>query len=62
MADVMEHFNDPFKVLSQINKLLNENGKLILTTFNIDSCMPKLLVRITIGLFHFIWFTFQTRL
>ena len=24
MADVMEHFNDPFKVLSQINKLLNE--------------------------------------
>jgi len=42
MADVMEHFNDPFKVLSQINKLLNERGKLILTTFNIDSLYAKL--------------------
>ena len=42
MADVMEHFNDPFKVLSQINKLLNKNGKLILTTFNIDSFYAKL--------------------
>lgn len=41
MADVMEHFNDPFKVLSQINKLLNRNGKLILTTFNIDSFYAK---------------------
>ena len=28
MADVMEHFNDPFKVLSQINKLLNERWKI----------------------------------
>ena len=42
MADVMEHFNDPFKVLSQINELLNENGKLILTTFNIDSLYAKI--------------------
>ena len=42
MADVMEHFNDPFKVLSQINKLLTERGKLILTTFNIDSLYAKL--------------------
>jgi len=41
MADVMEHFNDPFKVLSQINKLLNKNGKLILTTFNIDSLYAR---------------------
>ncbi len=41
MADVMEHFSDPYKVLSQINKLLNQNGKLILTTFNIDSLYAK---------------------
>ena len=42
MADVIEHFSDPFKVLSQINKLLNQNGKLILTTFNIDSLYAKI--------------------
>tara|TARA_Y100000287_G_C14214547_1_gene352762 strand:+ start:8 stop:736 length:729 start_codon:yes stop_codon:yes gene_type:complete len=41
MADVMEHFSDPYKVLSQINKLLKQNGKLILTTFNIDSLYAR---------------------
>ena len=42
MADVIEHFKDPFKVLSQVNKLLNQNGKLIITTFNIDSLYAKI--------------------
>ena len=42
MADVVEHFSDPFKVLAQINKLLNQNGKLILTTFNIESLYAKI--------------------
>ena len=42
MADVIEHFNDPFKVLYQINELLNQKGKLILTTFNIDSLYAKI--------------------
>ena len=42
MADVIEHFNDPFKVLSQINELLDQNGRLILTTFNIDSLYAKI--------------------
>ena len=42
MADVIEHFSDPFRVLAQINKLLNQNGKLILTTFNIESLYAKI--------------------
>ena len=42
MADVIEHFKDPFNVLSQVNKLLNQDGKLILTTFNIDSLYAKI--------------------
>ena len=42
MADVVEHFSDPFEVLAQINKLLNQNGKLILTTFNIESLYAKI--------------------
>ena len=41
MADVIEHFKDPFKILSQVNRLLKKNGKLILTTFNIDSLYAK---------------------
>ncbi len=42
MADVIEHFKDPFKVFSQVNELLNQNGKLIITTFNIDSLYAKI--------------------
>lgn len=42
MADVIEHFKDPFKVLSQVNKLLKRKGKLIITTFNIDSLYAKI--------------------
>lgn len=41
MADVIEHFSDPFKVLSLIKNLLKTDGILILTTFNIDSLYSK---------------------
>tara|TARA_B100000902_G_scaffold396151_1_gene456441 strand:+ start:824 stop:1735 length:912 start_codon:yes stop_codon:yes gene_type:complete len=42
MADVIEHFHDPFSVFNKISKILNKNGKIILTTFNIDSFYAKL--------------------
>ena len=42
MADVIEHFKDPYQVFSQIYKLLNKKGKLILSTFNMDSFYAKL--------------------
>ena len=62
MADVMEHFNDPFKVLSQINKLLNKNGKLILTTFNIDSLYARFTGRNYHWIipFHMVYFSNKT--
>ncbi|ARJ47517.1 class I SAM-dependent methyltransferase [Candidatus Pelagibacter sp. RS39] len=62
MADVIEHFNDPFKVLSQINQLLNKNGKLILTTFNIDSLYAKITGRYYHWIipFHNVFFSNQT--
>ena len=41
MADVIEHFSDPFKVFKIMSKILNKNGKVILTTFNIDSLYAK---------------------
>ena len=62
MADVIEHFNDPFKVLYQINELLNQNGKLILTTFNIDSFYAKITGRNYHWIipFHMVFFSNQT--
>tara|TARA_B100000989_G_scaffold269050_1_gene224198 strand:- start:1902 stop:2810 length:909 start_codon:yes stop_codon:yes gene_type:complete len=62
MADVIEHFKDPFKVLSQINELLNQNGKLILTTFNIDSLYAKITGRNYHWIipFHNVFFSDQT--
>ena len=62
MADVIEHFNDPFKVLSQINELLNQNGKLILTTFNIDSMYAKITGKNYHWLipFHIVFFSNKT--
>lgn len=42
MADVIEHFADPFSTFEIVNKLLNKNGKLILTTFNMDSLYAKI--------------------
>ena len=62
MADVIEHFNDPFKVLSQVNELLNKNGKLILTTFNIDSFYAKITGKNYHWLipFHIVFFSNRT--
>ena len=37
MTDVIEHVDDPFILLSLIEKKLKKNGKLILSTFNFDS-------------------------
>ena len=42
MADVIEHFKDPYEVFSQVYRLLNKKGKLILSTFNMDSMYAKL--------------------
>ncbi len=42
MADVIEHFSNPFKMLSIVRKLLKKNGIFIATTFNIDSFYSKI--------------------
>ena len=42
MADVIEHFSDPFKVFKIISKILSKNGRVILSTFNIDSLYAKI--------------------
>jgi len=43
MTDVIEHLDNPFKVLSLIEKNLNEGGQLILSTFNFDSMFSKIM-------------------
>ena len=43
MTDVIEHLDNPFKVLSLIEKSLNEEGQLILSTFNFDSMFSKIM-------------------
>ena len=42
MADVIEHFSDPFKMLEIIEKILKPNGLLIFTTYNMDSLYAKI--------------------
>ena len=42
MADVIEHFSDPFTIIDFIDEILNEDGLLIFTTFNIDSVYAKI--------------------
>ena len=42
MADVIEHFSDPFTIIDFIDEILNEDGLLIFTTFNIDSIYAKI--------------------
>ena len=49
MTDVIEHLDNPFDLLSLIEKKLNINGKLILTTFNFDSFFSKIMGR------HYPW-------
>jgi len=43
MTDVIEHVDDPFNLLFLIEKKLNKNGKLILSTFNFDSFFSKIM-------------------
>ena len=43
MTDVIEHLDNPFLVLSLIEKNLNDNGKFIFTTFNFDSLFSKIM-------------------
>ena len=43
MTDVIEHSDNPFELLSLIEKNLNKNGKLILSTFNFDSLFSKIM-------------------
>jgi 2-polyprenyl-3-methyl-5-hydroxy-6-metoxy-1,4-benzoquinol methylase len=45
MTDVIEHVDDPFKLLFLIEKSLNKDGKLILSTFNFDSFFSKVMGR-----------------
>ena len=41
MTDVIEHSDKPFELLSLIEKSLNKNGKLILSTFNFGLYLPN---------------------
>ena len=42
MADVIEHFSDPFKILEMIEGILKQDGLLIFTTYNMDSLYAKI--------------------
>ena len=42
MADVIEHFSNPFKMLEIIENILKPDGLLIFTTYNIDSLYAKI--------------------
>ena len=42
MADVIEHFSNPFKMLEMIEKILKPDGLLIFTTYNMDSLYAKI--------------------
>ena len=43
MTDVIEHLDKPFETLNLIQRNLKPNGILILSTFNIDSIIPKIM-------------------
>ena len=43
MTDVIEHLDNPFEVLTLIEKNLVEGGQLILSTFNFDSIFSKIM-------------------
>ena len=42
LADVVEHFRDPFQSFELIEEMLNKNGTVIFTTYDMDSFYPKL--------------------
>ena len=43
MSDVIEHLDNPFNVLSLIEKNLKPNGIFIFTTMNMDALLPKIM-------------------
>ena len=43
MSDVIEHLDNPFNVLSLIEKNLEPNGIFIFTTMNMDASLPKIM-------------------
>ena len=43
MSDVIEHLDNPFNVLSLIEKNLEPNGIFIFTTMNMDALLPKIM-------------------
>jgi 2-polyprenyl-3-methyl-5-hydroxy-6-metoxy-1,4-benzoquinol methylase len=43
MTDVIEHLDKPFETLNLIQKNLKPNGILVLSTFNIDSIVPRVM-------------------
>ena len=43
MFDVMEHFDDPIKIIKSCNKKLNKDGVLIFSTMNMDSFVARFL-------------------
>ena len=42
MFDVIEHLDDPISVINICSKNLNQNGRLIITTMNMDSFFAKI--------------------
>ncbi len=51
LTDVLEHIEDPFQLLKELNYLLDEKGKLLITTPNIDSLSRKI--------FRKFWFQYK---
>ena len=43
MIDVIEHLDNPFNILKLIEKSLKPNGVLILSTYNINSVIPRIM-------------------
>ena len=61
MTDVIEHFPDPFEALELIEKILNTDGLLIFTTFNMDSLYAKITGRNYHWILPFHLFYFSNR-
>ena len=45
MFDVIEHLDQPFKLIKEISKSLKKGGKFIFTTYDMDTIVPKLMGR-----------------
>ena len=43
MTDVIEHLDKPFDTINLIEKKLKPGGVLILSTFNMDSIVPRIM-------------------